>query len=83
MTKEHRILAYLDKIPPAVAGAGGHSQTFYVAKVLLFGFGLSNEAALPFLRAYSLRCSPPWSERELYHKLASARKFGPGKIKPI
>ena len=78
-----RIEAYLDKIPPAVSGANGHAQTFAVAKVLLFGFGLSNPDALVLLRSYNQRCQPPWSEKELAHKIKSARKFGPGKQKLI
>lgn len=79
----NRIQRYLDKIPPAVSGQGGHAQTFNVAKILLFGFGLSDSQALPFLRQYSDRCQPTWSEKELVHKIKSARKFGPGKQKII
>jgi hypothetical protein len=78
-----RINSYLQTIPPAISGNAGHSQTFKVARLLLFGFGLSNQDALPFLRSYSLRCSPPWTEKELAHKIQSARKFGPGKQKPL
>lgn len=79
----NRIERYLQKIPPAVSGQGGHAQTFAVAKILVFGFGLSDSHALPFLRQYSQRCLPPWSEKELVHKIKSARKFGPGKQKLI
>lgn len=79
----HRIDGYLEKIPAAVSGSGGHSQTFAVAKILLFGFGLSNDDALVFLRRYNQRCQPPWSEKELVHKIKSARKFGPGHQKQI
>ena len=78
-----RIERYLLKVPHAVSGQAGHSQTFAVAKILIFGFGLSNSDALPFLRQYSIRCDPPWSEKELVHKIKSARKFGPGKQKII
>jgi hypothetical protein len=78
-----RVSAYLAYIPPAISGSGGHNQTFYVAKILIHGFGLTESDALPFLKDYSARCSPPWSEKDLKHKLASARKFGRGNIKRL
>jgi hypothetical protein len=76
------IQAYLAKIEPAVSGNGGHNQTFKVACVLIHGFGLSDTAAWPFLKAYSERCAPPWSDKELRHKLKSARRT-PSKIKKL
>lgn len=78
-----RIALYLDKIEPAVSGQNGHGQTFHVACVLVHGFGLSLEEAMPFMKAYSDRCAPPWSLSELKHKLASAKAKGPGKIKKL
>ena len=78
-----RITGYLEKMPAAVSGESGHSQTFAVAKILVFGFGLSDSDALIFLRQYNQRCRPTWSEKELVHKIKSARKFGPGKQKSI
>lgn len=67
-----RISSYLAKMEPAVSGQGGHNQTFKVACVLIRYFGLSQEEAMPFIRAYSERCMPPWSEKELRHKIKSA-----------
>ena len=65
---------YIDAIPGAVAGAGGHNQTYSVAMVLVQGFGLSSTDAKPLLDSYNARCSPPWSENELAHKLADAER---------
>ena len=81
--KEERITAYLAKIPPAISGQNGHTQTFHVARILVHGFGLSDLDAMAFLERYSARCVPPWSRRELKHKLASARKSGPGKMQRL
>jgi putative DNA primase/helicase len=63
---------YVDAMPPAVSGQGGHSQTFDAACALIKGFGLTVDEARPILDRYNARCQPPWSERELEHKLASA-----------
>lgn len=67
-----RARAYVDKIPGAVSGAGGHDQTFTVARALVTGFCLSEGDAMRLLLEYNTRCSPPWSEQELRHKLESA-----------
>jgi len=67
-----RALAYVEAMPPAVSGKGGHNTTFAVARALIHGFGLPESDAWPILCAYNERCLPPWSERELRHKLADA-----------
>ncbi len=67
-----RARAYVDKIPGAVSGAGGHARTFAVARALITGFCLSESDALRLLVEYNARCSPPWSENELGHKIRSA-----------
>jgi hypothetical protein len=67
-----RVLAYMDKIPPAVSGERGHNQTFKVAVVLVWGFCLSRDEAMEYLRLYNGRCLPPWTEAELAHKVDSA-----------
>jgi len=67
---EARAIAYLTAMPPAIAGSGGHSQTYAAATALVHGFGLAPERALAILAAeYNPRCSPPWSDRELQHKI--------------
>jgi hypothetical protein len=78
-----RITLYLAKIPEAVSGSGGHIQTFYVAKILIHGFGLTEAEAMPFMKEYSARCAPPWSDKELKHKLTSARQSSRGSIKRL
>ena len=67
-----RIQRYLDAIPPAVSGNKGHDQAYVVACALVHGFALSIAEAEPFMREYSARCAPPWSDREIKHKLESA-----------
>ena len=72
MTTAERIGRYIGKIPGAVSGNGGHSQTFKVAMVLFNGFGCSEAETLEWLRHYNSKCEPPWSEAELRHKARSA-----------
>ncbi|MCC6284786.1 MAG: DUF3987 domain-containing protein [Phycisphaerales bacterium] len=68
-----RAEAYLDRIPPAISGSGGHSQTYAAATAMVHGFGLDAEAAFSLLRdRYNPRCQPPWSEKELRHKVSDA-----------
>jgi hypothetical protein len=68
-----RAEAYLDRIPPAISGSGGHSQTYAAATAMVHGFGLDAEAAFGLLRdRYNPRCQPPWSEKELRHKVSDA-----------
>ena len=74
MTLLDQARRYLDKIPPAVSGAGGHNQTFRVACVLVQGFGLSLDEARPLMLEYSARCQPPWSEKDIDHKLRDAER---------
>lgn len=60
---------------PAIAGQGGHNQTYRVALHLLRGLGLSVDDAFQYLDEYNnLKCDPPWTEKELRHKLDSAAK---------
>ena len=67
-----RAFRYLADCPPAVSGQQGHNQTYRAACLLLHGFGLSQSDSLTVLRCWNERCLPPWSERELIHKLKSA-----------
>lgn len=67
-----RARRYIGRMDAAVAGSDGHTTTFKVALVLVKGFGLSVEEARPLLREYNERCLPPWSDRELEHKLRQA-----------
>jgi len=67
-----RAWKYIDRMPRAISGAGGHDATFAVACRLVNGFGLSNTEALELLRRWNVDCQPPWSERDLIHKVRSA-----------
>ena len=67
-----RARRYISKCGPAISGQGGHGVTFHVAAVLVHGFALSDQDALMLLKEWNLTCQPPWKERELRHKIASA-----------
>lgn len=70
---ERRALAYLDKIPPAISGQGGHSVTYAAATILVHGFEIDPDRALDLLwQHYNPRCDPPWTEKELRHKVDDA-----------
>jgi hypothetical protein len=73
MNVTDRALRYLDKLPPAIAGSGGHSAAFRAATALVHGFALPEAEALAVLRQWNTsHCQPPWSEAELRHKIRSA-----------
>ncbi|MEZ6102739.1 MAG: phage/plasmid primase, P4 family [Pirellulaceae bacterium] len=63
---------YVAKMPPAISGQGGHNATFAVACKLAISFDLPESDAWPILLEYNERCDPPWSERDLRHKLHDA-----------
>ena len=71
-----RARAYLTTIEGTISGAGGcHNKTFRVACVLTHKFGLTFEQAWPLFKEWSeIQCEPPWSDRELTHKLTDALK---------
>lgn len=73
-----RAQKYVAQMPPAIAGSGGSVACMAVAKVLLDGFALSEEDSFAILTEYSARCSPPWSENELRHKMRSVKVRGTG-----
>jgi hypothetical protein len=74
MKVSNRAAAYLAKLPPAIAGQGGHAATF-AAACRLVEFGLTFEQAMPLLAAWNeTHCQPHWTEAELRHKLADAFK---------
>lgn len=73
-TVAERARRYLEKVEPAIAGQGGHNTTFRAACILVLGFALSEGEALGLLSEWNVSCEPPWSERELRHKVESANK---------
>lgn len=67
-----RARKYLGTVEPSISGQGGHNQAFKAACILVLGFGLSTDDALGLMREWNQTCQPPWSERELLHKVTSA-----------
>ena len=67
-----RACAYLAKLPPAIDGQGGHAATF-AAACRLVEFGMGEAQAFEILSEWNrTHCQPPWTERDLKHKLADA-----------
>lgn len=69
-----RARAYLRQIAPAVSGQNGHGHTYHAAMTLVEGFGLDRETALQLLGEWNTTCQPPWSPRELEHKVDDATR---------
>jgi hypothetical protein len=76
---EDRARAYLATIEPAVSGKHGHDKTFYAACRIGPGFDLPYNVAFRLLMEYSKDCKPPWSEKEIKHKLDDAYKVEKGR----
>jgi hypothetical protein len=74
MTAIERARAYLSKMPLAISGQGGHTAAFNATVAAAVGFNLSDEDALVALSEWNACCQPPWPERELRRKIASARR---------
>lgn len=74
-TPERRAVAYLTRCEPAVSGQRGHDKAFKAACKVGPGFDLDPATALRLLlEQFNPRCEPPWSERELQHKVEEAYK---------
>jgi hypothetical protein len=72
-----RASRYLEKMPPAISGSGGHRATFAAACALVRGFGLEPDDALALLvEIHNPLCAPPWSLPELRHKIKQAHQRG-------
>jgi hypothetical protein len=79
-----RARAYIDRIPPTVqrdhgGDGGGQSAIWIVACRAIHGFGLGEDEARALIEEWCARCVPPWSEREIEHTLASARRADPAR----
>lgn len=69
-----RAEAYIDAMPPSIDGQGGHNAAFAVATVLAHGFDLPDHIARNlFVTRFNPRCQPPWSDKEIDHKIKQAR----------
>jgi hypothetical protein len=78
-----RAAAYVARIEGAVSGQAGHAHTMRVAGILIQKFGLSMNQALPLMIVWNSKCAPPWTERELVHKLQDAVKNLAPRREPI
>ena len=67
-------------LPPAISGQGGHPATFRAACECV-RLGLGDGDALSLLQEFNRRCSPPWTEKELRHKLADARRAAGSQVR--
>lgn len=70
--QERQIADYIARTPPAISGSGGHIRTIQVARALYNGFDCTESETLYWLQQFSKRCDPPWSDRELRHKVKGA-----------
>lgn len=73
--QERRCLAYLAKCPEAISGNRGHAATLRAA-CECFRFGLDDAAALRVMQEFNAAKTggEEWTEKELAHKIADARK---------
>jgi hypothetical protein len=69
-----RARKYVAKMDPAISGQFGHDRAFHAACILVLGFNLSVNEALPVLSEWNISCIPPFSEKDLLHKLSDADK---------
>lgn len=70
-----RCVAYLRRCPDAISGQDGHGKTLRAA-CECWRFGLSDADAEEVMRWWNTeKSAPPWSDRELRHKLDDARKI--------
>ncbi len=68
-----RASRYLGKMPAAISGQGGHCRAYAAAVCMVHGFGLDPQVAFDLLKTeYNPRCEPPWSDKELWHKVNDA-----------
>ena len=72
MTTLERAALWLAKVPPAISGSGGHNSTYTAAVGLVHGFQLGYGDAMTLLAEWNLSCQPPWSDKDLAHKLREA-----------
>ena len=72
MTTLERAALWLAKVPPAISGSGGHNTTYTAAVGLVHGFQLGFGDAMTLLSEWNQSCQPPWSDKDLAHKLREA-----------
>lgn len=74
MDLTERARRLLDTMEPSISGANGHDAALKAASAVVVGLDLPDDTALSVLQSnFNPRCSPPWSEKELRHKIRQAR----------
>ena len=76
LCRVERARRYLERVEPAIQGAGGDGHTFRVLARVVRGFDLAEHEALEALVDWNARCLPPWSPRELGQKVRNALRYG-------
>ena len=72
-----RASRYLSKMDPSIAGMKGHNKLLVATSAMVRGFNLNDDDAFHLLASeFNQRCVPPWSEREIRHKISEARSKG-------
>ena len=69
-----RAVAYLSTRDPAIEGAGGDAHT-YATACAVRDMGLSAKQAFEALDEWNSRCSPPWSQDDLWQKVLNAYRY--------
>jgi DNA primase len=60
---------------PALSGSNGHGALFAAACAMRVGFALDERTAVQLITdLYNPACKPPWSDRDILHKVESAAK---------
>ena len=72
LSDKERAAKYLRTVDPANSGCGGHDHTFATVRAVAYGFDLSEADALEVLAPWNATCNPPWSDKELLHKVTDA-----------
>ncbi|HEY3807160.1 MAG TPA: bifunctional DNA primase/polymerase [Kofleriaceae bacterium] len=69
-----RARAYLAEKTPATSGQHGHDALFAAVCRAMHGFGLDDAIVRSLIvEDFNPRCSPPWSDCEIDHKIRQAR----------
>ena len=69
-----RARKYLSVMDPSIQGQQGSDRAYAAATAMVHGFELDPDTALQLLREdFNPRCVPPWSEKELQHKVDDAQ----------
>ena len=71
-----RARLYVETWDPAIEGSGGSNLAFAHIERLVRGFDLTDDDALTVLASWNKRCKPPWSKKELLHKIRQGRERG-------